>query len=340
MNWLALDIGGANLKLADGLGFAASHRFALWKDRARLARELRAAIAASPASDHLAVTMTGELADCFTDKPEGIEFILQAVDEAADGRHTRVYLVDGRLVSPGVALHHPRLVASANWHALARFCGRFAPEGSALMVDIGSTTTDIIPLVDAAPVCQGQTDTDRLLHGELVYTGVERSPVCALVPQLPWRSESCPVAQEVFATTRDVYLLLGDLAESPDDHHTADQRPATRDAAYRRMRRMLSGFESDYPLQEAVRGAQSVAAAQLDMLTRAARRVARRLPAAPHTVILAGQGEFLARRLIAQLGWSVHSVSLREQLGDTVSCAAPAHALAVLARQTTQPYPT
>ena len=89
MNWLALDIGGANLKLADGLGFAASHRFALWKDRARLARELRIAIAASPVSDHLAVTMTGELADCFTDKPEGVEYILRAVHEAADGRHTR-----------------------------------------------------------------------------------------------------------------------------------------------------------------------------------------------------------------------------------------------------------
>ena len=340
MNWLALDIGGANLKLADGLGFAASHRFALWKDRARLARELRVAITASPASDHLAVTMTGELADCFTDKLEGIEFILQAVDEAADGRHARVYLVDGRLVSPGVARQHPSLVASANWHALARFCGRFAPQGSALLVDIGSTTTDIIPLVDAEPVCQGRTDTDRLLHRELVYTGVERSPVCALVSHLPSRDASCPVAQEVFATTRDVYLLLGDLAESPDDHHTADQRPATRDAACRRMRRMLSGFESDYPMRDVLRGAQRVADAQLNMLTRAARRVAQQLPATPHTVILSGQGEFLARRLIAQLGWTVHCVSLREQLGDTISRAAPAHALAVLARQTTRPYPT
>ncbi len=29
MNWLALDIGGANLKVADGQGFAASHPFAL-----------------------------------------------------------------------------------------------------------------------------------------------------------------------------------------------------------------------------------------------------------------------------------------------------------------------
>ena len=336
MNWLALDIGGANLKVADGQGFAASHPFALWKDKDRLAWELRSAIAESPPHDHLVVTMTGELADCFASKVEGVKFILQAVHEAADGRHTRVYLVDGTMVSLNVALARPLLAASANWHALACFCGRLAPQRPAWLIDIGSTTVDIIPLIDGRPAAAGDTDTDRLMSGQLVYTGVERSPVCALVQTLPYRGRDCPVAQELFATTRDAYLLLGDLPESPNDHHTADHRPATRDAACRRMARMLSANELQFGVDDAVACAQRVAQEQLAMLVRAAQRVLDRLQPQPATAILSGHGEFLARRLLAALPWQGEIISLVERLGPIVSRCAPAHALAVLAKESTK----
>ena len=336
MNWLALDIGGANLKLADGQGFAASHPFALWRDKDRLAWELRSAIAESPPHDHLVVTMTGELADCFASKVEGVKFILQAVHEAADGRHTRVYLVNGTMVSPNVAVARPLLAASANWHALACFCGRFAPQRPAWLIDIGSTTVDMIPLLEGRPVAAGDTDTDRLLAGQLVYTGVERSPVCALVRTLPYRGQDCPVAQELFATTRDVYLLLGDLPESPNDHHTADHRPATRGAACHRMARMLSASELQFGLEDAVACARHVAQEQLAMLVQAAQRVLQRIQPQPATAILSGHGEFLARRLLAALSWRGEVISLVEKLGPIVSRCAPAHALAVLAKESTE----
>src|SRR5690349_1516700 len=136
MHWLALDIGGANLKAADGEGFAESYAFALWSEPDRLAQELRTIIAEAPESTHLAVTMTGELADCFASKMQGVQHILTAVHAAADGRHTRVYLTDGMLVTPQVATMKPQLAAASNWHALARFCGRFASEGTAVMIDV------------------------------------------------------------------------------------------------------------------------------------------------------------------------------------------------------------
>src|SRR5262245_22847468 len=118
MKWLAIDIGGANIKLADGDGYAVSYAFSLWKEPQRLATELRMLIAGAPRSDHLAVTMTGELADCFENRHAGVEFILRAVDQAADQRHTRIYLSNGTLVAPPAARTHPKLVAAANWHAL------------------------------------------------------------------------------------------------------------------------------------------------------------------------------------------------------------------------------
>src|SRR5436189_45661 len=92
-------------------------------------------------------------------------------------------------------------VASANWHALATLAGQYMPEGPGLLIDIGSTTTDVIPLLDGIPIPQGMTDPDRLARHELIYTGVRRTPVCAVTRE--------SVAAELFATTRDVYLVLG-----------------------------------------------------------------------------------------------------------------------------------
>ena len=334
MNWLALDVGGANIKLADGQRYAESHPFPLWRDSHRLASRLRTAIAEAPDADHLAVTMTGELADCFASKAEGVSFILKGLDEASDGRHTRVYLHDGRMVTPQVALHRPLLAASSNWHALASFCGRFAPSGSALLVDVGSTTVDLIPMCDGKPACAGHTDTERLLSGELIYTGIERSPVCALVSSVPYREQQCPVAQELFATTRDVYLLLGDLPEQPDDHHTADHGPATTRAACRRLGRMISvGDETEFGIGEARQAAQHIAQSQLTLIRTAALKVLGRMARRPEIAILSGHGEFLARRVLDASRWGGSIVSLREELGPEISRCATAHGLAVIARE-------
>src|SRR3990172_4014916 len=99
MTWLGLDIGGANLKAADGRGWAHSVPFALWRDPDGLAGALSELAATAPGSERWAVTMTGELCDCFRTKADGVRHILAAVEMAAGPRDVVVYLVDGRLVS-------------------------------------------------------------------------------------------------------------------------------------------------------------------------------------------------------------------------------------------------
>jgi probable H4MPT-linked C1 transfer pathway protein len=333
MDFLAFDIGGANLKIADGKDFAASRPFALWRRPKDLAQELRTLLAESPPSDHLLVTMTGELADCFESRGEGVRVILQAVETASDGRHTRVYRTDGKLVTPQVALRDPLLASAANWHVLARFAGRFAQQGPALVVDVGSTTCDIIPLVDGEVVARGSTDTQRMLAGELVYTGVERSPICAVLERVPYRNEWCPVAHELFATTRDAYLILGLLPEEPTSLVTADGRPATKAAARRRLGRMICANDEEYNHRDAVAIAQAVAEAQRTRLAECIERVARTLPRTPQTIVLAGQGEYLALQAVEKTKWQAAVVSLSRELGPKISRCAPAHALAVLARE-------
>ena len=335
MRWLALDIGGANIKVSDGQEYAASQPFALWRRSAELAQYLRRLIADSPGCDRLAITMTGELADCFETKAEGVQFILAAVHEAADGRHTRVYLSDGRLVTPQVAERSPKLVAAANWHVLARYVGRFASHGSAILLDIGSTTTDVIPLLDGAPIARGSTDTERLAASELYYSGVQRNPLCGVASTATYRGSEIHLAQEYFATIGDVYLILGDLPERPTNKETADGRPATKKHARARLSRMVCADADEFNHRDAVNLAQSIANHQQAQITRRLDEVATHLPTPPQRIITSGIGEFLGKRIArARLPNGEQSdsvVSLTSELSLSASLAAPAHALAVLA---------
>src|SRR6185369_14920618 len=135
-----------------------------------------------------------------------------------------------------------------------------------LLLDIGSTTTDIIPLLDGNPCPRGRTDVERLQFGELVYTGVRRTPLCTVAPVIPFRDTPCPVAAELFATMLDVYLLLGDIPENAVDCHTANGRPATKSAAHDRLARMLCCDREEFTRDDAEFAARSFAEAQQSQL--------------------------------------------------------------------------
>jgi len=333
MQWLALDIGGANLKAADGLGHAESFPFALWREPDRLTQELRTLIVQSPRCDHLAVTMTGELADCFESKAAGVTFILDALQQAADGRHTRVFLSDGSLVTLQVAKSRPASVAAANWHALARFATRFTGGRPTLLIDIGSTTCDVIPLLNGEPATNHRSDTARLLRGELIYAGVERTPVCALVSELPYRGQRCPIAREFFATTRDVYILLGQLPEQPMNHDTADGRAATKAASRRRLARMICADGEDFNHRDAIVAAESVADAFTQAILHSVQQVTSSHSFEPALAILSGHGAFAAKTTLDRAGMPWKQLNLASEIGPAASRCAPAHALAVLARE-------
>lgn len=330
---LALDIGGANLKAADGQGFALSHSFALWKSPNRLAEALMGLLQKAPPAKALVATMTGELADCYLTKADGVRAILRALSEVAAGRPLSVYLTDGEFVSAAEAAERPLAAASSNWRAVAQFSARYLPDGNGLLIDIGGTTCDVIPIADGIPATAGLTDPDRLASGELIYTGVVRSPVCAVAAAIPWRGAQCPTAHELFATTQDAYLTLGDLSEDASDTATADGRPATREAARDRLARSICADREMFSDADALAAADAIRTSQAAKLAIPIRSVIGRMAVKPTTVVLSGQGEFLARRVLERLRMELQLVSLAEKLGPDVSRCAPAHALAVLAME-------
>jgi|tagenome__1003787_1003787.scaffolds.fasta_scaffold20944129_3 probable H4MPT-linked C1 transfer pathway protein len=333
MSWLGLDIGGANLKAANARGWACSKAFALWREPQELAAELTKLVDSAPASDGLAVTMTGELCDCFCSKAEGVRHILNAVDHVAGGRQVRVYLVDGRFVSITEATALPGLSAASNWHALATCAARYVRTGAGLLIDIGSTTTDVIPIRNGKVVAQGHTDTERLLSRELLYQGVGRTPVCAVTHALPLRDELCPVASEFFATTADAYLLLDYLEEDPVGTWTADGRALTREFAKRRLARQICANVDDITDD----GYQAIARAIVDSLrttlAHAIETVSQGCGSLDLTYVLSGVGEAFAQQALEQSRKTTAIMSLKATFGGNLSRSATAFAIAVLAEE-------
>ena len=320
---LGLDIGGANLKAAHTDGSAHNVPFALWKAPQDLPKSLADLVKTCPDFDELAVTMTGELCDCFANKQEGVHAILDAVEQAVSDKSIRVWQTSGQFVDVPAARQNILGTAAANWHALATYAGRFTPDGAAVLLDIGSTTTDIIPLINGKPASKGLTDTDRLKHHELVYTGVKRTPVCALLGN--------KVMSELFATTWDVYLILSDTADS-EDCDTADGRPADRAHAHARMARMTGADVAMCEPGETEALARQASAVQISAIRHALRKVLHTLPTPPKKWILSGSGEFLVKRILqAERIPEDQWLSLTSQHGGKISSAACAHALVVLA---------
>lgn len=322
---LGLDIGGANLKAAHSDRRALVRPFPLWRSPELLTARLEQLIADMPGHDLLAVTMTGELCDCFESKSAGVLAILASVAEVAR-TPVAVWTLGGRFVEFGDARRGPLGVAAANWLALGHLVSRFARADAALMIDTGSTTTDILYLHRGVPAPRGHSDRQRLDAGELVYTGVRRTPVCAVL--------GMEVAAEFFATMLDVYIVLGHLSEREDDTDTADGRTATRAHAYARLARLRCAHVGEMTTGEIEDLARRALSTQTRYLGQALRRVLRDRPV-PRTVIISGSGERLGQIICGEHPELVKAelVSLSTELGPHLSEAAAAYAVAVLAQE-------
>jgi probable H4MPT-linked C1 transfer pathway protein len=332
--WIALDIGGANIKAAHTSGIARTVPFELWKRPDELPRLLSQLTAALPPAERIAITMTAELCDCYPTKAKGVREVLTAAKSVYSGKLIRVWGTDGRFHTVEDILEHPDPAAASNWLALASVAARLLPDRCGLLVDVGSTTTDLIPLRDGKPVPRGRTDTQRLRSGELVYIGVRRTPVCALATELKLRDATTGLSAELFASTLDVYLVRRQIPPDPYNASTADGRPATVEAASDRLARMVGADRDTFSLDDASTFADAAHAALMGRMLTAAERACRETIGQPQGAVIAGSGEFLARELAHRLLESgCPIVSLNEAWGPIASSAGCATALGILASE-------
>ena len=234
------DIGGAHVKAAciEKGRVTAVRQLAcpLWLGVDRLAPVLETVLSAFGAADLHVATMTGELADVFPDRRTGVLAITEALMRALPAGSLRLYAGRAGIIDASMVARHVEDIASANWHASAALAAWF---GDGLFVDIGSTTTDIVPLRDGTVHARGYTDAERLGCGELVYTGLTRAFVMAMAARAPFGGAWTTLAAEYFASAADVHRVLGTLDEAADQMDTADGRPKTVADSRARLARMI-----------------------------------------------------------------------------------------------------
>jgi probable H4MPT-linked C1 transfer pathway protein len=325
---IGLDVGGANTKAVwrDGdQRRALSQPFEVWRDREALAtviRELVAGVAPEPV-EAVALTTTAELSDAFRAKREGVGFVLDAAQEALDGTELLAFTTAGELVPLAEARARAPEVAAANWLASALAVAALYPD--ALLVDVGSTTADVIPIAARQVVASGRTDLDRLLAGELVYTGALRTNLATIAPRVPVRGGFCPVASELFAISADAHLILGHLAPSDYTCPTPDARPATVEFARERVARLVCADAEQLAAEEVDAIASFLHGEQVRQIEAAVARVSGRLEG-DVPVVPVGTGDFLAREAAGGIGRAVVELPWSAAERD----AAPAAALAGL----------
>ena len=334
---LGWDVGGAHLKAAllDGRGVVLhviQVACPLWRGLAELEHAIDQVLGGLPIKPaRHAVTMTGELVDLFESRVAGVNAISQLLTRKLDGAIRFYAGLKGFVDIEQVALNTDS-IASANWLASACFVAEQAP--NALFIDIGSTTSDLVPIANGKVLAQGASDAARMRLSELLYSGVVRTPLMALGPKVLFDGDLTHLAAEHFATTADVYRLTGDLLAEDDMAETADGHGKTAIESARRLARMI-GHDVEYaPLEVWVKLAENFKEIQLQRLQEAAEQVSKLSPSA--TLVGAGAGKFLVAQLAERMNRAyldaveliqAHSLEIRH----VSALCLPAYAVAYLA---------
>jgi len=313
---VGLDIGGANLK-ANLLSVqncsvtdykTVMKFFPIWREgKERLPQAIKSLtleLDEVDAPDAAALTMTAELSDAFFTKRDGVIHVLNSVEEAFPDTPLRVLDNLARLLTLEEARRQTNLVAAANWPATGWLASQFFE--SCIVVDVGSTTTSIIPVIDRVIAAAGRDDFDKLASGELVYTGCLRTNVAAIANSLPLRGRVRQLSSELFALSGDIHLILGNIGEIDYRTETADGRGKSRREALGRLARVVCADIEMLAEDEIEEMAKYLYAKQVERICEGLVRVKQRvaeLNAGDIPIVVTGMGkDFLARRAAESIG--------------------------------------
>jgi probable H4MPT-linked C1 transfer pathway protein len=282
--------------------------------------------------DRNVITMTGELADIFTSRQDGVEQ-LSSLAERALG-NVSIYAGPIGFVTGRDARQHSEQIASANWHASAAVVAK--RRETTLFIDVGSTTTDVIPIAEGKIVARGYSDAQRLATGELIYTGLVRSFVMATAQSAPLNGLWTALIKENFATMADVHRILGTLPAGADLMATADGREKTVSASRTRLARMVGSDAANVDSKNWDLLARWFAEAQIRAILDAVMLVLSSCTAMSDApVIAAGIGNDVVAEVARRLGLSCERFDelfeVVPEARDAVVHCAPAAALTALA---------
>jgi hypothetical protein len=276
--------------------------------------------------------MTAELSDAYQTKREGVNHILTCAAEAFAGVPIYVLDVDATLRPIESAKSEPLRVAAANWAATGWLVSQLIK--TCVIIDVGSTSTSIIPVVDRCIVAAGKTDLEKLMNGELVYTGSLRTNVAATVSSVPLRGGTARVSSELFAQSGDVHLVLGNITEAEYTTETADGRGKTRREAMARLARVVCADIEMLTEQEIVQIARYVHSRQVEQVAEGLSQVysrTKKLTAEKIPLVITGIGKDFIAKTAAQKIRIDKVIDLGKLVRNDLVMVSPAVGVALMA---------
>ena len=314
---LGWDIGGANIKAAFVAVFngrivdCRTHvkYFPIWESNLealpQALQDVSNFLTKNGEVDMVSVSMTAELSDVFKTKEEGVKCILKCVKNVSRRLNPLVINFNGELLDFKKAQKNPLSVSGANWAATAKVCSTIFKD--CVLIDVGSTTTDIIAIRESKVSVSEHTDMGRLSSGELVYTGALRSSISSIVSYIPVRGRDTDVSSESFASTGDVHLILGNIKRKEYTTETADGRGTSKRACFERLARVVCADSTMLTDSEIKEMASNIYSKQVDKISRGLEKLTRgfslRKRQTLPIVVTGLGGQFLGAEAAFELGF-------------------------------------
>ncbi|MBA2853411.1 hypothetical protein HNP89_001368 [Methanococcus maripaludis] len=319
---LGIDIGGANTKITElheNGEFKVHHLyFPMWKNNDKLAEVLKTY---SKDVSHVALVTTAELADSYETKKEGVDNILNAA-ESAFGSNISVFDSDGNFISLDEAKINYMKVSASNWCGTAKWVSKNIEE-NCILVDMGSTTTDIIPIVDGKVVAE-KTDLERLMNHELLYVGTLRTPISHLGNTILFKSVNTNVSSEYFAITADISVVLEKVTPEEYTCDTPDGKGTDKRSSLVRISKVLCSDLNQISEIDAENIAKTCYELWKELILENVEKVAEKHDL--KKVVITGLGENILNDALADF----EVLSVAERYGKDVSLATPSFAVAEL----------
>lgn len=334
---LGIDIGGANTKAVlfrdDTVEDEWLKYIPLWEGMEELYNFFEN-LQQSVQPHSVGITMTAELCDVFESKRKGVKQIIEKVSEIFHDKKIYFLSKNGDLLPPTEASNSPTELSASNWVASALLVGKKYPDF--LLIDIGSTTTDIIPVKNGKPAPQGWTDFERLQTNELIYTGLLRTPPPYLKSIINLNDMEINIASEYFANMADVYRVLEILKEEEYTCKTPDGRGKDKKNCMKRIARLVCSDLEEVGKTRVKKIAKKFHQAQIEKLTKAIKKLKDLHDIKNQTpTILTGIGGKKIGKKAAEKSNQEEIIPLSKIYGETAEVMTPAFALGLITSEET-----
>ncbi|MBU7046858.1 MAG: hypothetical protein HXS54_10525 [Theionarchaea archaeon] len=147
---------------------------------------------------------------------EGTHHIVDLTERLFTGK-VRYVGLSYRLYTPEQAKEHYLDVACRNWVATCYITHYLNLFEEGLVIDCGTNSTDIVPIIDSVPITLDDNDRGytRLATGEIFWSGLYFTHVQSLSPTLVMDGREFQVKPTVRSLVSDAFVVLGRI--SPED---------------------------------------------------------------------------------------------------------------------------